>query len=770
MEVKRRKITRQDWREVEKHLSSELAHRKDSEFRKAHEAIWKEVDRQVSMKPMRRVINGKDVNDWHSTVEIGELSKASEVITADVRRMLFPAARAWFDAHSEIPIGPDEQGTKRVVPSDAQNFIDGSLRALMIQQHMDFGFKARVELSIKEALHHGSFVAEAKIVNRQKISDGSKVENIGAPVWIPHSMWNCYPDPSQSVIGTDMFYDGSMMILSHMPIHLIRDMAKGDGWMNIDKIPGDQKKDINLVTYYGDLVIKRTDAEIFLPNCKAITANDTIIYYAPNDLPHAPIIFGGYERLDVRDPYYTSPIVKLSPMQKLGSVMVNKFIEAVALKTEPPIVYDGSDSYFVQTGGPVIAPGVKTPTKGTANWKEVDVGDPTWAANGLNMAINAIQSGTGVNAIRAGGESSDRRRTSATEVIKTSQAGEVRTVDFVDKLESQGLRPFLYMQHALNVKFLKGYSFYNSEMDAPDFMRVDKTDLPQVVHFEVVGSKGLLGEEQRTQRTSAVTAFASSSPLFAPMLRPEILLKEMYQDAGNKNPERFIVVNNQEDPQIAQMKQQMEQIVQQMQQKIQELESKQQVEMAKLQQSGQIEQAKAEQSGQIDQAKMQMDAQIEQAKLQLEQEKAKAEIELKAKIAEAEMQLKREIAQAELAIKAQSGDGDMKLRERVEMMKFGREADGEAQVPGALDVIMRAIQTSTSETAQAMLGALGSIIQANTSEAAQVMLDGVSDMMNQPLRIETGADGNATAVIKGGKRLPVIRNESGRIQGLGTGE
>lgn len=738
--VKRRKITHQDWREVEKHISSELGRRKDSEFRKSHEAIWKEVDRQISMKPMHRTLKGDDRNDWHSTIEIGELSKASEVITADVRRMMFPIARSWFDAHSEIPVGPDESGSKIAVPPDAQSFIDGSLRALMIQQQMDFGFKARVELSIKEALHHGSFVAEAKIANRQKITDGSKVENIAAPVWIPHSMWNCYPDPSQSVIGTDMFYDGSMMIVSHMPIHLIREMAKGDGWMNIEKIPGDHKKDIDLVTYYGDLVIKRTDAEIFLPNCKAITANNTIIYYAPNDLPYAPIIFGGYERIDVRDPYYTSPIVKLSPMQKLGSVMVNKFIEAVALKTEPPIVYDGSDAYFVQTGGPVIAPGYKTPTKGTANWKEVDIGDPTWASNGLNMAINAIQSGTGVNAIRAGGGQQDAR-TSATEVIKTSQAGEVRTVDFVDKLEAQGLRPFLYMQHALNIKYLKGYSFYNSEMDAPDFMRVNKSDLPDVVHFEVVGSKGLLGEEQRTQRTSAVTAFASANPLFAHILKPEILLKEMYQDAGNKNPERFLNVQGKEDPQIAQMKQQMEQVVQQMQQEIQELESRQQIEMAKLQQSGKIEQAKAQQSGQI-----------EQAKLQLEQEKAKAEMDLKAKIAEAEIQLKREIAQAELAIKAQSGDGDMKLRERVEMMKFGKEADGETETPGALDKIM------------------GTLTQ-TTAQSTQVILDGLSDIaarLNQPVQVERGKDGRVNAVVKGGVRQEVIRNDSGQVEGLGA--
>lgn len=622
-EVKRRKIGAKDWQSVESYISGELERRKNCEFRKSHEAIWREVDRQVAMKPMRRQVAGRDVSDWHSTVELGELAKASEVLTADVRRMIFPHSRAWFDPHSEV-------GAENAV---AQKQVDGALRALMAQQHGDFGLKARFELSVKEALHHGSLVAEVEWTNRLKVSGGTMVENVAAPVWVPHSMWNCYPDPSPSVIGTDMFYSGSMIIVSYAPRHKVMDMAKGEGWFNLDSIPKVGKdQDDELVTYYGDLVISRQSDEIFLPNSRAVTVNGKIVYYMPLELPFAPIIYAGYERTDVRDPYYTSPIVKLSPMQKLGSVMANKFIESIALKVEPPIVYDGSDPYFVETGGPVIAPGSKSPTKGTANWNAIDVGDPNAASAGLELAIRQIQEGTGVNAIRAGALSSDRQ--TATEVTKVSQAGEIRTVDFVDKLETQALRPFLYMQHMLNQKHLSGYSFYNSEMDAPDFMRASKKDLPEVVHFEVVGSKGLLGEEQRTQKTSAVTAFASQNPLFAPLLKPAELLKEMYQDAGNKNPERFLNVEAGQDPQVAMIQQQAQQAVQQLQQRIAELEGGQQIEAAKLQQQ----------------------AQIDQAKLMLDREKA-----------EAELQLKREIAQAELSMK-QAG-------EPVELAKIEFEKD-----------------------------------------------------------------------------------------------
>jgi hypothetical protein len=725
-EVKKRTITEDDWSSIESYISSELGARKNLTFRKDHEAIWTEVDRQVAMKPMKRIVDDKEVADWHSTIELGELSKASEVISADVRRMIFPQARSWFESHSEMD---QEQEPMR-------KEIEGAIRGMMSQQHMDFGFKARFDLSVKEALHHGSFVVEVDMESRLKVSDGYRVENLSAPVWIPHSMWNCYPDSSPSVIGTDMFYAGSMIIVSFIPLHRLKDMARGDGWMNVDKIPEPKKdQDVELVTYYGDLVVPKQDGEIYLPNCKAITANKKIIYYKALEMPYIPIIYSGYERQDVRNPYYTSPIIKLSPMQKLGSVLANKYIEAIALDIEPPIIYDGNDPYFVQHGGPTIAPGAKNPTKGSAEWKTMKVGDPRSAANGLEMAINQIQTGTGVNAIRAGGSAADRQ--TATEVVKTSQAGEIRVVDFVDKLETQALRPFLYMQHTLNKKHLKGYSFYNPEMDSPDFMRASKKDLPEYIHFEVVGSKGLLGEEQRTQRTSAVTTFASGNPLFAPLLKPAELLKEMYQDAGNKNPERFLNVQQGQDPAVMQIQQQAQEMMQQAQQaiqelqgKIQELESKQQIELAKIQSSEKTEAAKLQLEAQLNQAKLQQEAQIKQA----------------------ELELKREIADAELSIKNKSAVDEMGSRERIDYAKLGKQIQTDAEgksgeeaedMPSALDSVLSTIEEGAKRNADSTIQALH-----QQAEALMSGLQSIVEQLNRPKRL--------------------IRDEAGRPAGVET--
>ena len=243
-----------------------------------------------------------------------------------------------------------------------------------------------------------------------------------------------------------------------------------------------------------------------------------------------------------------------------------------------------------------------------------------WALEAAQMGMMQVQMGTGVDAQRAGSADATNDKT-ATEIRRTSQAGQIRTVDFVDKLEGQALRPFLYMQHDLNLKNLEKYSFYNSEMDSPDFVRVTKEDLPKHVHFEIVGSKGVLGEEERSAKMTQVTAFASQNPLFAPLLNAPAILKEAYQDAGAKNPERFLKLEEQEDPQVAQMKQEMEQIqqeaqeaIQTLQQQLQEAKSQFEIKAAESQKKMELEEFKTMRSMELEEMKAQRAAELEQFK------------------------------------------------------------------------------------------------------------------------------------------------------------
>ncbi len=633
--VKRRKIRKTDWEKVEDFLKKELETRKGSSFRKSHESKWKEVDRQLSMEAAKKydAQNRELPAGWQSSFELGELSKAIEVLKADVMRLVFPASRNWQEPHAKPPVKLDQKtGQAQQVDPKAQKKVNGMLRSLMAQQQLDFGFEARVELSVNEALSHGGFVTTAEWDKQNKVYDGQGVESLEAPVWVPHSMWNCFPDASPSIVPGAIFYPGSMMITSYMPRYKVLNLS-GDGYMNIDskKIPKTKNKnnnvdtdDVELVTYFGDLNIERDDGDIFLPNSKCMTANGVVIYYRANPLPFPDVIYTGYERQDLRDPYFTSPIIKNSPLQKVATILANKFIDGVDLWTTPPGTYDANDAYLVQSGGPQIYPGAMTPRKGMGKTEFMTVGDPKAALSGLQFALVKMEEGLGVNAIRSGASASDRK--TAHEVEVTEQRGEVRTVDFVKKLEQGALRPWLYMQHELNLKHLESYSFYCAEKDLPDFLTFGKSQLPKVVHFEVVGSKGILGELQRTQKVAAVTAFAATTPGFAELLNRPDILKDMYEDAGVKSAETYI---NTEAPQIPPE-------VQEKMQMMQEEFAKMQEELAKAKQNNEAKMAEV----QIKAKQAQQEMAIEMRQAQEEQNMERRQMMIDAAYARWEAKLK----------------------------------------------------------------------------------------------------------------------------------
>jgi len=574
-QVKKRRITQKDWDKVAEFVTTCLKSRENDTFRKQHERIWAEVDRQVAMIPVEAMKKDKkDTGDWHNVIELGELARASEIVTADTMRLLFPNNRMWFEVHSDI-----EQEEDRP--------LDNATRAFMSQQHADFGFKERLNLSVHEALHHGGFVVEVDEETTLKIHEGTGVQSTKSPVWKPHSMWNCYPDPSPSTLGTNTFYNGSMIIKEYLPLYLLKE-KKGGGWMP-SQIPKVKKRtnnnkdietqDIEMVKYFGDITISRNDGDILLPNSEVILANGTFVYFSPAKLPYPRVIYNGYERMDVRDPYYTSPLIKTAPLHKMASKLANKTLDSVDLHVEPAIVYEGNDPNFVLNGGPIIAPGVKTPTKGLANFKEIATGDPDVALAALSFILDQVRQSTSVDAARAGGGQPVER--SATATRHQAQRGEVRVVDFVDKLDFS-LKTFLYMQHEFNKTGLQKYSYYNPEMGAKDFMWMTKKELPQNVHFDVVGSKGILGEEERAQKMLSVTTMAAGSDLFRPLLDPEAILKQAFMDSGVKNPEQFLKINegNEVNAIVQQIQEEAQGAISQLEQENFELEKKLNIQQA----------------------------------------------------------------------------------------------------------------------------------------------------------------------------------------------
>src|SRR5258708_17158796 len=194
-----------------------------------------------------------------------------------------------------------------------------------------------------------------------------------------------------------------MFIESYKPRHKCERIVKEsteDGWMpsqwkKVSKdehaIKNQRVKDVKITTYWGDINIERSDGDLYLPNHKVVLMNGTIVFMATNQTPYPPIIYRGYERNDVRDPYYMSPIIKMSPTQKMSTMLANKVMDGVELHIEPPIVYDGNDPDFVLNGGPSIFPGSKTSTKGQNSFSQVQIGDLKDAVSMLQFCLNEMK-------------------------------------------------------------------------------------------------------------------------------------------------------------------------------------------------------------------------------------------------------------------------------------------------------------------------------------------------------------------------------------------
>jgi len=574
--AKKRRFLSSDYDYIADYIKQQLGERRGLDKRKNHEILWKEVDRQVRMEPMERIIKDKD-EEWRSALELGDLSTACEVLAADALRLIFPQDRSWMQAHIEIEedrlqvrdeaeVG-QKMSKKRL--REIQKRADAELRAMMTQQHTDFGLRARTELSIKDALKHGSFVAEILWQENQQYKMGGVFESVASPVWIPHSMWDCYPETLE--LGTDLLYQGSMIITSQKTGEWIMRQKNFINLSTFQKRNTKPSNPVEIMTYYGDITVKRKTDDIFLPNMRIRVAEGTVIQAEP--MNNISIIYGGYDRIDVKDPYYLSPLVKHSPNQTLTTIIANRFLDNVELKLEPPIVYNGNDAQLVSQGGPRMYPGAKSPTKGGAqDFKQIDVGDPSWAVPAIQFFKSETQEGTGVSSARSGAQRQADRVT-ATQIEQEAQGAEIRTIDFVGKME-KGLRAYLYIQHELNKKNLKKYRFYNPEMGMKDFDTLTKAELPKIVHFEIVGSKGVLMERRRSEATSAVTAFLLGNEMTAGLVNVENVAKQMYLDAGNKTPESLLNVGDENDKlqkAIEAVQAQAQEVIQQMQQEAQKI-------------------------------------------------------------------------------------------------------------------------------------------------------------------------------------------------------
>lgn len=524
------KINKNDFDKIAEQVCAEFEYRKQSPFRKEHESRWRETDRQKKIEPPESLEKSGSVDeDWHNAIELGLTSSAIEIGSADIMRIEFPNNRKWFDPHT----GGDQESQKE---------RDDEVRAFMSQQHIDFGLKPRFELSVKESLSHGSFVAFAEPKRLTQVEKGGKIFQLTAPVWKPHSMWHSYPDPSPEVMGTNLFYDGSMLVERYMKLRDMKNLGLNLKGLEEEehKIGSVTFKGIHVLIWKGPISIERARQNQFVPNADVWVSNGKekkTLKAVPNEFPFPNVMFGGYERQDVRDPYFTSPVHKNVPWHKLATRSANKFLDSVDLLTEPPVNYN-ENSPSSAGAPPDLSPGAKNPTSTLGEIEVLQIGNPQIALEGLRYATEQSERGVNIDATRSGVSQSTEQ--TKFEVQKKDSRAEVRTVDFLSKLEDNGLRPFLYMQHIWNKKNLERYNYYNPELGQEDFNVMTKAKLPEEATFDVVGGRKVLSEEQRQQGVLTGYQLFSVDEEASLILNKAEHVKEVYSTFGVENPERLL--------------------------------------------------------------------------------------------------------------------------------------------------------------------------------------------------------------------------------------
>jgi len=631
-EIKKRKVLSRDHDHIASYITAEKKRREMNEWRQKHIVRWAEVDRQIAMESPHVVKNSEDKGDWHNAIQLGDLTDASETITADALRMSIPAERKYFIPHVKI----GETGDIAGEPIDPmqQRSINGVIRNFMIQQQRDFGVRSRIKLAIKEILHHGSAVITMGTQRMFKFEGGSVPRHLVAPAPTVYSMWNCFPDPSPYVLGTELFYKGSMIIEEFMPLQEALQVSE---WINKDKLQEvharrELHEHVPILHYYGDIFLKRHDGNILFPNRHTVVSNGVFLESTVNPTPYSPVIYVGYERDDIRDPYFTSPIVKRAPMGKFATHMANRTMDSVDLRVEPPIEYDSLDNNL-RGDGPMIYPGAKIPSRGGTNLKALDVGEPAIGLAALQWAKQQMQEGTTVDAVRKG--VSPGTEQTATEIVRTEQRAEVREVEFASVLEDHLLLPLLNMQHEINKREMTSYEFYNDEPHTPDHMRLSRKDLPKTIIFEVVGSRSILGEQERTNRFAQVVALAGQNEFLAGQTDWTEVARQMWDDSKQKDPERFVRDSEEENAQLQQLQAQFQQQAQAMQQEIQRIQQEGQQLQAQLQ--------KAQTDGQKLQILVQQNK-LEKEQLQLEKATLREQLKLSNAMEAADKEVQRKLA------------------------------------------------------------------------------------------------------------------------------
>lgn len=555
------KLNGADFVKIGEWVKSELERRKGK--RKGLEALWKEVDRQVSMTPLPREIKTGQKEDWFPNTELPLQANALEVIAADARRLKFPRGTDWYSVTAELTQDYQERYSKsksildgsEVNPDLDQESANTLVKATMDHFHKLYDFRSQIDLLDIEAIKYGTFVARVRPVNLAKTFERSSREIVG-PAVIPSPIKSTYLDDSpQAVMHEGLNISPSVIRSKRQHLDALKKAASSGGpergWVasQLRQLEPDKDRTLELIEIEGDILVPKSRGSIFLPNVILTIAVDSKnarpVRLLENPTPFRSYVTGYYMRKDVDSPYGVSPLMMGQPIQEAASLIFNELAAAAAINARPPVAYDRFDANLAAAGGPEIFPGAQWPTDSPNAIEVQEIGDVSALLNAYLALLKQYEDLTGVNDPRRGGPI--KSHTSATGNELEATRGVLRTDDFVAGEEQGPITTILGMEYAIIKERMK------SQIAVPinsgginGWANISSSHLADRVSFNVEGSAGTLDKAQSNREFEAATLFAlqlmqagAQMGVAVPLKLQELVI-ERYTRAGINDATRFV--------------------------------------------------------------------------------------------------------------------------------------------------------------------------------------------------------------------------------------
>ena len=489
--------------------------RKSCPKRKRKEEVWKEIDRQIDMVPDTTFKKALDI-EWLPENELPAQAYTLEVLLTDVKRLLFPANGVWYKSfavatdeyhkrvESEPLVAGDDNERLSLVNQEEANMVVTSWMDHVSQQ---FDLQGNVGLICGESIKYGDGIAKGRLVDRtiRTYDEKGNVHTLDVkiPMLIPMPLADTYLDEAAAkcnLEGVDI--SKSYIQREYMKYSSLKAAAKSgggkEGWLvkSIDKSLKDDKNNVEIIVFHGDLFFESEDEDYILSdvNIWVVEGNkdgkktQEVVRLRFNE-GKVKIFHFPYHKEHIKSAYAASPLEKGRPLQKGANLMWDCTVAASVMNALPPFQFDSDSAEFANTDGPKLTPGKGIPTIDPI--KLLQVGNPA-ALMGNYSSMSAQHADvTGTPASRLGQQTRSHTTAYAKDVEITK--AQARTVEFVESVKRLPLREWLSFCYKLSLESLDVLDdkiIHVFSKETGNFINITRRVLPDNAMFAVLGSAG----------------------------------------------------------------------------------------------------------------------------------------------------------------------------------------------------------------------------------------------------------------------------------------